>query len=536
MAGLYYLPRVHDDRSPVLVGVGRALGNRDRTVAGAREPLRLVADAVQAAGADAGECGVRLLRELDAIAVAHTASWAYDDLPALLAERLAADPRLRIAAPVGGHWPAALIDAAAARIWAGETAIELVAGGEASASITVLERAGVEPGRDLGWTTAPGGTARFTPDDLGSPAMQAAGLVLPTRVYPMIDLAYGHAAGETPAETMHRGAEIFAGLSRVASTQPTAWHPVERTVADILAVRPGNRMVCEPYPLALNAMPLVDQAAAVLVTSRGLARERGVPDERMVHVWGGAGAEDAADVLDRPTLTGSPALCSVFDRVLASAGLTAAELDLVDLYSCFPVVPRLAGRYLGRAAAELAGATGGHSAYGGPLSSYSLHAVAACAEQVRAGARTALVHANGGYLTNHHALVLAAEPHVDGYVGDPQSHSTAEPGPAACPLGEAAEHEVTVEAATVEYDRDGHPAQGFLVARTADGRRLAGCTPAGDAASAHALTVFPAGTGHAPGPTVVGRVVRVSGVGPHVRVDPLVPVEALDRHVQRARQ
>jgi acetyl-CoA C-acetyltransferase len=508
---------VHDDRSPVLVGVGRVLGNRDRTVAGAREPLRLAADAVQAAAADVGEAGVRLLRELDSISVAHTASWAYEDLPARLGERLAAAPRRCFSAPVGGHWPAALLDSAAARIAAGETAIELVAGTEASASVVMLERAGVEPGRDLGWTTEPGGMARFAPEDLGSEAMQAAGLVLPTRVYPLVDLAHGHAVGETPAETMRRGAEVFAALSRVASTQATAWNPAERTVAEILDVGQGNRMICEPYPLAVNAMPLVDQAAAVLVTSRGLARERGIPEAAMVHVWGGAGATDAPDVLARASLTGSPALCSVFDRALASAGLSADEIDVVDLYSCFPVVPRLAGRYLGREATGLAGATGGHSAYGGPLSSYSLHAIAACAERIRAGARTALVHANGGYLTHQHAIVLAADPHVDGYVGDPVPHDVAEPGPPPCPPGE---HLVTVEAATVEYDRDGRPRQGFLVGRTDDGRRLAGCTPAGDAASTRTLSLFPDGTDLPAGAPVVGRRVRVTPAGENVQVDP----------------
>lgn len=58
-------------------------------------------------------------------------------------------------------------------------------------------------------------------------------------------------------------------------------------------------MVCEPYPLTLNAMPFVDQAAAVLVCSLAVAREHGVPDHRIVSVWGGSGATDPVDVLSR---------------------------------------------------------------------------------------------------------------------------------------------------------------------------------------------------------------------------------------------
>ncbi|MCE0763396.1 acetyl-CoA acetyltransferase [Pseudonocardia kujensis] len=512
---------MHAERSPVVVGVGQVLANRDRTVAGAREPLRLIADAVHAAAADACGSGTRLLREVDAITVPHVASWAYADLPALLAERLAASPARTFAAPVGGQWPAALVDAAAARIAAGESRIELVAGGEASASLGVLQRAGVDPGPDLGWTTEPGGVAPIGPDDLGSPAMQAAGLVLPTRVYPMVDTAFGHAVGETPAETMASGAAVFAALSEVAAKNPIAWNPAAKEPADILRVGPENRMICEPYPLAVNAFPLVDQAAALLLTSQAVALEHGVPEERLVHVWGGAGAADAADVLARPVLTGSPALCSALDRALASAGLAADAVDLVDVYSCFPVVPRLASRYLGLPTSALAGATGGHSSFGGPLSTYTLHSLAACAERIRDGAGTALVHANGGYLTRQHAVVLGRERHVDGYIGDPEPHDTAVPGPAPCPVAEVADAPVRIEAATVEYDRDGHPAQGFLVARTADGRRLAGCTAEGDAASAQALTVFPAGPSEPAGEAVVGREVRVRPVGDRIQVDPV---------------
>ena len=495
------------DGSPVLVGVGQVLGNRQRTVAGAREPLRLLVDAVHAAAADtATESGPRLLREVDAISVPHVASWAYADLPRLVAERLAAEPARRVAAGPGGHHPVALVDAAAARIAAGETRVELVAGAEAAASTAVLERAGVDPGVDLGWT--PGGP--------GEP-VSAEGLGLPRRFHAMLDTAFGHAVGETPAETVAACAAVFAALSEVASRNPYAWNPVARTAEDVARVGPDNRMICEPYPLAMNAMPLVDQAAAVLVTSLGTAREYGVPEDRLVHVWGGAGATDDPDLLARADLAGSPALCSVLDRALAAAGLSAAELDLVDLYASFPVVPRLAARYLGLPLTAVVGATGGHSAFGGPVASYALHSLAACAERIRAGARTALVHGGGGDLTGQHAVVLGRAAHVDGYVGDPEPHDLAEAGPAVV----EAEGELTVEAATVEYDRDGLPRQAFLVARTADGARVAGISAEGDAASARALTLYPAGPTGPIGPAVVGRRVVVARAGAYLQVDPV---------------
>jgi acetyl-CoA C-acetyltransferase len=196
----------------------------------------------------------------------------------------------------------------------------------------------------------------------------------------------------------------------------------------------------------------------------------------------------------------------VLDRALSQAGVTAADLDVVDVYSCFPVVPKLVAAHLGIPPPP--GVTGGHSAFGGPLSSYTLHALVAVAGAVRGGVRLALVHGNGGYLTHQHALLLAREPHPRGYVGDPVPRDTAGPAPAT--VGAVDGEEVVVETATVEHDRDGRPRQGFLVARTAAGARFAAATRPGDGASARALSLE-----HG---EVVGRRVRATSVEGHVEV------------------
>jgi len=298
---------------------------------------------------------------------------------------------------------------------------------------------------------------------------------------------------------------LYAAFSQVAARNPAAWNPEPRTAQEIGTVGPGNRMVCEPYPLAVNAMPHVDQAAAVLVMSLAAAREAGVAEARIVHVWGGAGAHDAVDVLGRPHFDASAALSDVLDRTLAATQLTPSDLDVIDVYSCFPVVPKLVGAHLG--VPPPVGVTGGHSAFGGPLSSYTLHALVAVTERLRAGGGTALVHGNGGYLTHQHTLVLGSEPHD--YVGDPVPRDTAVPGP---PVVDSVDgEEVTVETATVEYGRDGAPTQAFLVARTGSGARYGAATASGDVASAGALSLARG--------EMIGRTVRATTKGEHVVVE-----------------
>ncbi|MCW2614419.1 MAG: acetyl-CoA acetyltransferase, partial [Frankiales bacterium] len=464
-----------DLHRPVIVGVGQLHSNRDRTVAGAREPLHLITEALRAAAPPA------LLAAADAVHAVHVASWAYGGLARRVAGEVGASPSHLEDTGLGGHLPVRLLERAAARIAAGGCRVALVVGGEAQASVSLLGKAGVDPVAQLGWTADPGGPPAFDLDQLGSPAMQAAGMIAPTRVYPLYENRLQADLGLTPELAHAWSSRLYAALTGVASAHPAAWEPDVLTPDEVGTAGPANRMVCEPYPLRMNAMPHVDQAAAVVVTSLAAARAHGVPDADLVHVWGGAGSDDDPDVLVRPDLGGSRALGDALDRCLTRAGLTVADLDLLDVYSCFPVVPKLVGRHLGLAPDAVLSVTGGHSAFGGPLNSYALHAVATMVQRLRAGGGTGLVHGNGGYLTYQHAVVLSSGPHPAGYVGDPVARTVTGPAVEVVALGEEPV-DVVVETATVEHDRSGAPAQAFVVGRTPGGARAATCTRPGDAA------------------------------------------------------
>lgn len=492
-------------RTPVLVGAGQLRANRGRTVDGAREPLALVVEALELAAADAGT--PQLLRQADAVHAVRTASWAYADLAAAVAARIGAAPRSAANTALGGHLPARLLDTAAAAIAAGESEVALIAGGEAQASVGALTKAGVDPVADLGWSAEPGGPPPLELDELGTPAQLDAGLFLPARVYPLYENALQAELGLTPQESADWSARLYADYSAVAAEHPVAWNPERKTAEEIGTVGPGNRMVCEPYPLAMNAMPHVDQAAAVIVTSLAAARAAGVPEERLTYVWGGAGADDEPDPLRRTRFDRSEALGTALDRTLAVASLTAADLALVDVYSCFPVVPKLAGLHLELDRDAVLSVAGGHSSFGGPLNTYSLHAIATAAQRLRGTGGVGLVHANGGYLGYQHGVLLSGWPHPEGYVGRPEPVAVAHPdAPPLLPAAEAVGEELVVETATVEHGRDGAPQQAFVVGRTAAGQRVAVASAPGDAATAAALSLaaLPAGA-----TTHVGRTVRV---------------------------
>ena len=489
------------DRRPVVVGVGQLRANRERTVEGAREPLDLLRAALLLAEQDAGVPG--LLATADAVHAVKVASWAYDDLARRAGASVGAAPRHCEDTGLGGHLPVRLLDRAAARIWAGDSDIALLVGGEAQATVSLLRKAGLDPVADLGWSAAPGGPPAFDLDQLGSAAMQDAGLMAPTRVYPLFENRLQADLGLTPEQAHAESARLYSRLTEVAAAHPAAWIREERTPEQVGTAGPGNRMVCEPYPLSMNAMPHVDQAAAVILMSADAARSRGIGEAALVHVWGGAGADGSSDVLSRSAFGRVPALEQALDRALALGEVGPRDLDLVDVYSCFPVVPKLVAQHLGLPRDTALSVTGGHSAFGGPLNSYSLHAIATLVERLRSGG-TGLVHGNGGYLTYQHAVLLSSRPHERGYVGVPEADAVQDAPVQVVPL--TAEADVVVETATVEHGRDGQPAQAFVVGRTADGSRIAVATPPGDRATAAVLSLaalLPGATTH------VGRAVRL---------------------------
>ena len=111
-----------------------------------------------------------------------------------------------------------------------------------------------------------------------------------------------------------------------------------------------------------------------------------------------------------PRTTTFPRVDVTVRDVQEVTGTTADDYDVVELYSCFPAMPKLTRRALGRAVTDPISVTGGLSFFGGPGSNYLTHSLAAMVERIRADGGTGFVHGVGMFNTKHHALVLARPP------------------------------------------------------------------------------------------------------------------------------
>src|SRR3954471_15225458 len=116
-----------DPRTPVIVGVGQVLQRPD-DLTQAVEPLALMTQAAEAAGADAGATSP-LLPRTQLVAVVR-GFWRYPDPGRLIAERVGAANARTLLTEDGGNIPQSLVNALSPRIAAGQLDVVLVVGGE----------------------------------------------------------------------------------------------------------------------------------------------------------------------------------------------------------------------------------------------------------------------------------------------------------------------------------------------------------------------------------------------------------------------
>jgi hypothetical protein len=147
------------------------------------------------------------------------------------------------------------------------------------------------------------------------------------------------------------------------------------------------------------------------------------------------------------------------ERALEMAGIGRADLDLIDLYSCFPSAVRIGAEEIGLALDDPRGltVTGGLPYFGGPGNNYALHAIAEMVGKLRErpGAY-GLSTANGWFLTKQSVGIYSTKPVEGKWERQPpsviQAQIDALPHPE---IVEKPQGPATIETYTVVHGREG---------------------------------------------------------------------------------
>ncbi|KAG5999707.1 hypothetical protein E4U21_006388, partial [Claviceps maximensis] len=159
----------------------------------------------------------------------------------------------------------------------------------------------------------------------------------------------------------------------------------------------------------MNAFNGVNLAAACILTSTEKAQELGIPEDKWIYVLGRAGTSENENFWKRRHFHHSEAIRKTIDAALHVSGLSAMDIDCYDFYSCH---------------------------------------------------NTGLVLANGGMLTYQHAIYLSASSQ-----GDRRDYAKRNPLPTSVDEYSPSFINAGEGPAVIEYNRDGDPVTGLIVAR-----------------------------------------------------------------------
>jgi acetyl-CoA C-acetyltransferase len=476
--------------TPIIVGVGQfteRLGTPDFKALSASD---IAAGAARRAMDDALSAE-RLRDVVDAIATTRTFEDSNprrsqpfgksNNFPRSVARRLGLEPRVAVWEKAGGNTPQQLVSEFSARLASGEFRMVLLAGAENISTARSLQA----EGKQTDWSETIDGPV----DNRGMGLKGLVyrynlrhGLVGTAPSYGLCETARRGRLGQTRDAYLQDMGRLFAPLTNVAAANPYSSSAVAPyTAEELVTVAERNRMIASPYPQRLMARDQVNQGAAVLLTTIGVARELGIAEDKWVYLHGHAAVAER-ELMEREDLGRYPAAVLACEEAMRQAGVTVDAFSFFDFYSCYPIaVSSVAIDGLGLRADDPRGltVTGGLPYFGGPGNNYSMHAICTMVERVRGepGAY-GMVGANGGYLSKYAVGIYSTRPAAFAPADNDRLQAQIDELPAP-PRAERPDGWATVETYTVVYAK-GVPDYAVAVGRTERGERFLAMTEAGD--------------------------------------------------------
>jgi acetyl-CoA C-acetyltransferase len=450
---------------PVIIGIGEIV-DRPHDPAESLEPIALMAEALQRAAQD-GSCR---LQDLDSIDIVHQVSWRYQKTAQRLCDRLNIRPARAVYGITGGESPMRYLHEAALRIARGDSEFAAVVGGEAQYAVNKAKSLDL----NLRWTPIASEVENpIAIEGRLHPLTIAHGAIRPIHIYPLYENASHVAWEQTPRIAQTESADLWSRFSSVATQNPYSWLTTRLSAEEIATPTEHNRMISYPYTKHMVANPAVNQGAAVILTSLACARAMNVDESRLIFIWGGASATEPRDYLARDQYTRSDAQEAVLKESCRLIEDNGNQLQALELYSCFPCVPKMTRRVLGLSSEITPTVTGGLSFFGAPLNNYMTHATCAMVRHLRDGkSGTGLLYGQGEFVTKHHALVVAKTPARRELSTDYDLQQLVDSRHGAVPaLNNEYCGEASIETHTVIYNR-GEPSHGIVIARTPKGARV----------------------------------------------------------------
>ena len=476
----------------MIIGVGQYSERVGEQGYAALSYMDLAGRALTAAMADSGASG-DVASAIDTLAAIRAFEMSRPDrkppfgapnnVPRAIAKRVGANPSRAILTTTGGQTNQQLVGEFAQAIAAGDGHCAVIVGAEAISTVLALSAKGEIPD----WSEDVPGDCEdqgFGVEDLLEPPLFLHGATGAIPLYALCENARRAKLGMGLEDYRREIGKLFAPFTKVAAANPHAAAPVERTAEELATITERNRIVAEPYPRMTVARDQVNQAAAIIVASAGLARALGVPEDKWVHIHAVTAATELK-LSQRPDLAACPASIASVEAALARAGKGMAEMRYLDFYSCFAIPVFNQCDHFGLSADDPRGLTltGGLPFFGGAGNNYSAHAIAEAVQRVRSDRGAfALVGANGGWMSKYATGIYSVVP-ADWSAND--RFAVLPKATDKVPLAKGPVASAVVETYTINHGPKG--AEAIVIARSDAGERVVGNADLTDPATAAAF-------------------------------------------------
>ena len=353
------------DNNPIIVSVA-AITQKNAEPLLAKNASELMADCCMAA-AQKINC-TELLSACDEISVPQ-GLWAYQDPAALIKAAIGNEKAATVLGKIG-VLQQGLFDRACLRIQRGEIDVAIVAGGEAKYRQLQADIQQIEISDAVSLEAA---DTVIEPDqELWLEAESNAGLGMPVGYYALLDSAWRHRQGKTADQHRDEVAALYQGFSEVAVDNEQAWNRNKIEADFIRNASAKNPMLAYPYTKLHNSSWNVDQASALIFCSIKKARELGIDEKHWIYPAAATQSNLMQAVSQRADLSRCYGAYHAGKKVLALANIQIADVDLLELYSCFPVAVLGFAEELGLLNKKNLTVTGGMPFAGGPLNNFVL--------------------------------------------------------------------------------------------------------------------------------------------------------------------
>ena len=300
-----------------------------------------------------------------------------------------------------------LINNTCNKIIKGEIRAGLILGGESRAKMIAALKEGVEY-KEMELSTNPDQYVKAKDDLYGEGEAEALGLMA-VGYYAVMESAMRKSKSLTLKEHEDYLGSMYAEFSEIASKNQYAASDKSISKDQIMLANNDNKPMAYPYNKYHCTSWNVSQASAILICEEELADQLNISKQKRIYPMASSETNHMIALIQRPSLISSAGLKLASEKINEVIDKHSINLDLIDLYSCFPVAVQQFENVLNLNTKISKTITGAMPFAGGPLNNYMLHATVQALLKLRNQSGNSLITGVSGMMTKQSFCLWSSE-------------------------------------------------------------------------------------------------------------------------------